>query len=241
MVILKSVKLKILDFGWVLSVLQRQCSETCYELSCPIWGSFEFVRFSATLNTKILAPARYYLSNKNQEFPQYDFKETLSHSVVRKAFRQMVLVIKAPRTTRRHHVQVCRGCIVISAVCGCQQESGIMDYNHFAQSKDRSSRKTLILADGSCRVRKGRNTNKEMEKKGTDDDMLVSKSKLSRFAETNRTITSACRAMKNTKGQEHQSEMGKKVVTTTERDKSKYPNPASTLLPAKHCYPSDQI
>lgn len=30
-----------------------------------------------------------------------------------------------------------------------------MDYNHFAQSKDRSSRKCLILGDGSCRVSKG--------------------------------------------------------------------------------------
>lgn len=30
-----------------------------------------------------------------------------------------------------------------------------MDYNHFAQRKDRSSRKCLILGDGSCRVSKG--------------------------------------------------------------------------------------
>ena len=77
----------------------------------------------------------------------------------------MVLVIKAPFTTRWHPIQVCRDFIVISAVCGCQQESGITDYNHFARSKDRSSRNGLILADGSCRVRKGRNTNKEMKKK----------------------------------------------------------------------------
>ena len=144
----------------------------------------------------------------------------------------MVLVIKAPFTTRWHPIQVCRDFIVISAVCGCQQESGITDYNHFAQSKDRSSRNGLILADGSCRVRKGRNTNKEMKKKSTGDDMLVSKSKLSRFAETNRTITAACQAMKNTKGREHESEMDKKGVTT-EGDESKYPNPASTILPAK--------
>lgn len=30
-----------------------------------------------------------------------------------------------------------------------------MDYNHLAQTKDRSSRKCLILGDGSCRVSKG--------------------------------------------------------------------------------------
>ena len=57
MVTLKSVKLKILDFGWVLSVLQRQLSETCSEFACPIRGSLEFVRFSTTLHTKIPGPA----------------------------------------------------------------------------------------------------------------------------------------------------------------------------------------
>lgn len=83
-----------------------------------------------------------------------------------------------------------------------------MDYNHFAQSTDRSSRKCLILGDGCCRVSKGhvliRNCKKK--KKNASDDMLASKSKLSRFAAANRTITAACQAMKNTKGQEHQSE-----------------------------------
>lgn len=59
-------------------------------------------------------------------------------------------------------------------------------------------------------------TNKELQK-SAGDDMLASKSKLSTFAAANRTITAACQAMKNTKGQEHQSERDKKVPTTTKR------------------------
>lgn len=50
--------------------------------------------------------------------------------------------------------------------------------------------------------------------------MLTSKGKLSRFAAANRTITATCQAMKNTKGQEHQSEGGRKIATTIEQDKS---------------------
>lgn len=107
-----------------------------------------------------------------------------------------------------------------------------MDYNHFAQSKDRSSRKCLIPGDGSCRVRKGHILIRNW-KKSAGDDMLTLKSKLSRFAATNRTITAACQAMKNTKGQEHQSERDKKIATTTKRDKSEYLNYASTFSPVK--------
>lgn len=88
-----------------------------------------------------------------------------------------------------------------------------MDYNHFAQSKDRSSRKCLILGDGSCRVSKGHVLIRNC-KKGTGDAMLVGKGKLSRFTAANRTITAACQAMKNTKGQEHQSGREKKRATT---------------------------
>lgn len=47
--------------------------------------------------------------------------------------------------------------------------------------------------------------------------MLASKSKLSTYAAANRTITVVCQAMKNSKGQEHQSERRKKIAITTER------------------------
>jgi len=36
-------------------------------------------------------------------------------------------------------------------------------------------------------------------RKGTGDDMLPEKSKLSRYSAANRTITASCQAMKNTK------------------------------------------
>lgn len=49
-----------------------------------------------------------------------------------------------------------------------------MDYNHFAQSKDRSSRKCLIPGDGSCRVRKGHILIRNW-KKSAGDDMLTLK------------------------------------------------------------------
>lgn len=63
--------------------------------------------------------------------------------------------------------------------------------------------------------------------------MLTLKSKLSRFAATNRIITATCQAMKNTKRQEHQSDRDKKIATTTKRDKSEYLNYPSTFLPVK--------
>lgn len=61
--------------------------------------------------------------------------------------------------------------------------------------------------------------------------MLASKSKISRFAATNGTITaSAHQAMKNGKGQVHQRERDKKVATTAEGEESEYPNHASAFF-----------
>lgn len=62
--------------------------------------------------------------------------------------------------------------------------------------------------------------------------MLASKSKLSTFAAANRTITAACQTMKNAEGQAHQSERGKKIVTT-ESNKSEYQNHDSIFGPAE--------
>lgn len=101
---------------------------------------------------------------------------------------------------------------VISVVSDCQQEGGIMDYNHFAQSKDRSSRKYLILGDSSCRVSKGHMLIRKLQKR-TGDDMFPENSKLSRYSAANRTITASCQAMKNTKGQSHHSEGKNKALT----------------------------
>lgn len=56
MITLKLEKLEIVIFSWVLFILQRQHSQSCSELAYPIWGSFGYVRFSTTLNTKMLAP-----------------------------------------------------------------------------------------------------------------------------------------------------------------------------------------
>lgn len=86
-----------------------------------------------------------------------------------------------------------------------------MDCNHFEQSKDRSSRKYLILGDGSCRVSKGHMLIRKLQK-GTSDDMLIEKSKLSRYSAANKTITVSCQAMKNTKGQSHHSEGKNRVL-----------------------------
>lgn len=58
-----------------------------------------------------------------------------------------------------------RDFIVISAVSGCQQEDGITDCNHFAQSKDRASRKSLIPGEGSCSIRKGHTLIRNRKKK----------------------------------------------------------------------------
>lgn len=126
-----------------------------------------------------------------------------------------------------------RDLIVISAVSGCQQEDGIMGCNHFAQSKDRASRKSLIPGEGSCSVRKGHTLirNCQKKKKSAGDDMLASESKLSRFTATNRTITAPVhQAMKNSKGQEHQTERDKKLAATAEGEKSEYPNHASAFF-----------
>lgn len=68
-------------------------------------------------------------------------------------------------------------------------------------------------------------------KKSAGDDMFASKSKISRFAATNGTITaSAHQAMKNGKGQVHQRERDKKVATTAEGEESEYPNHASAFF-----------
>lgn len=56
MITLKLEKLEILIFSWVLFILQRQHFQTCSELAYPVLVSFEYVRSSTALNSKILAP-----------------------------------------------------------------------------------------------------------------------------------------------------------------------------------------
>lgn len=154
MITLKLEKLEILIFSWVLFILQRQHSQTCSEFAYPVLGSFEYVRFSTTLNSKILAPDSLNLIGTRS------FHSMISWSVYHilfsgSRFFKWFPLSKTPVHLRGIIFKFCRDFIVISAVSGCQQEGGIRDYNHFAQSKDRSSRKCLILGDGSCRVGKG--------------------------------------------------------------------------------------
>lgn len=117
-------------------------------------GSLEDFRFLITLNTKILVPVIFNLIRTR--FSTILFKTTLS--LIFYSFRGMFqkdLGNRAPVAPQVTSYLKSQGRFVISAVLGCQLEGGIMDCNLFAQSKDRSSRKCLILGDGSCRVSKG--------------------------------------------------------------------------------------
>lgn len=95
MVTLKLEKLEILFVGWVFSILQRQHSQTCTELTCPVLGSFEDVRFSTTLNIKVLAPDVINLI-RIRRFNDRIARKPRSHSVSERHFVKQFSLSKPP-------------------------------------------------------------------------------------------------------------------------------------------------